>query len=71
MAATFSGENHEHSSSRLTGGVAIHKSTDIDRAVEAWLKHPCLHVGDVLEIRPVDEGFNARIAAPDALAERR
>ena len=49
------------------GGVAINKFTDIDRALEAWLKHPCLRVGDVLELRPADEEFNARIAARDAL----
>jgi len=49
------------------GGVAINKFSDIDRAIEAWLKHPCLRTGDVLEIRPVDEEFNARIAARDAL----
>jgi hypothetical protein len=52
------------------GGVAINKFTGIDRAVEAWLKHPCLRVGDVLEIRPADEEFNARIAARDALVAR-
>jgi hypothetical protein len=52
------------------GGVAIHKFTDIDRAIEAWLKHPCLRVGDVLEIRPTDEEFNARIAARDAIFAR-
>jgi hypothetical protein len=44
------------------GGVAINKFSDIDRAVEAWLKHPCLAMGDVLEIRPADEVFNARMA---------
>jgi hypothetical protein len=53
------------------GGVAINKFTDIDRAVEAWSKHPCLRVGDVLEIRPADEEFNARVAARDALARHR
>ncbi len=52
------------------GGVAIHKFTDIDRAVEAWTNHPCLRVGGVLEIRPVDEEFNARIAAREALVAR-
>ena len=52
------------------GGVAINRFTDIDRAIEAWLKHPCLRAGDVLEIRPADEEFNARIAARDALVER-
>jgi hypothetical protein len=44
------------------GGVAINKFTDIDRAAEAWMKHPCLAVGDVLEIRAADEEFNARVA---------
>jgi hypothetical protein len=52
------------------GGVAINKFTDIDRALEAWLEHPCLRVGDVLEIRHVDEEFNARIAARDAFVAR-
>jgi hypothetical protein len=52
------------------GGVAIHKFSDIDRAVEAWSKHPCLRVGDRLEIRPADEEFNARVAARGALVAR-
>ena len=52
------------------GGIAINKFTDVDRALEAWLKHPCLRVGDVLEIRPADEEFNARIAARDAVVTR-
>jgi hypothetical protein len=52
------------------GGVAIHKFSDIDRAVEAWSNHPCLRVGNVLEIRPADEDFNARIAAREALSVR-
>jgi hypothetical protein len=52
------------------GGIAINKFTDIDRALEAWLKHPCLRVGDVLEIRPADEEFNARIAARESLVAR-
>jgi hypothetical protein len=52
------------------GGIAIHKFSDIDRAVEAWSKHPCLRLGDVLEIRPADEEFNARIAAREALVAR-
>jgi hypothetical protein len=52
------------------GGVAIHKFPDIDRAVEAWSKLPALRVGDVLEIRPADEEFNARIAAREALVAR-
>ena len=52
------------------GGIAINKFTDIDRALEAWLKHPCLRVGDVLEIRPADEEFNARIAARGSLVAR-
>ena len=45
------------------GGVAINRFRDIDQAIEAWLKHPCLRFGDWLEIRPADEEFNARIAA--------
>jgi hypothetical protein len=50
------------------GGVAINEFTDMDRAVEAWLQHPCLRVGDVLEIRPADEEFDARMATRDAAA---
>src|SRR5262245_12507583 len=53
------------------GGVAIHRFMDIDRAVEAWSNHPWLLVGAVLEIRPTDEQFNARIAAREALAGSR
>ena len=52
------------------GGVAINRFTDIDRAVEAWSNHPCLRKGHVLEIRPADEEFNARVAAREALVER-
>jgi hypothetical protein len=52
------------------GGIAINKFTDIDRAIEGWLNHPSLQAGDVFEIRPVDEEFNARIAARDALAQK-
>jgi hypothetical protein len=47
-------------------GIRHEQVTDIDRALEAWLKHPCLRVGDVLEIRPANEEFTARIAARDA-----
>jgi hypothetical protein len=35
----------------------------MDEAVEAWRNHPCLRFGDVLELRPVDEPFDALIAA--------
>jgi hypothetical protein len=45
------------------GGVATLKFRDMDHAVEAWSRHPCLRVGDVLEIRPADEEFGARVAA--------
>src|SRR5262245_20748993 len=34
------------------GGVAINRFRDMDQAIEAWSKHPCLRVGDSLEIRP-------------------
>jgi hypothetical protein len=53
------------------GGVAINRFRDMDQAIEAWLKHPCLRGGDPLELRPVDEEFNARIAAREALVARR
>ncbi len=54
----------------LLGGVAINRFVDIDRAIEAWSQHPCLRLGDVLEIRPADEEFNARIAARETLVAR-
>ena len=52
------------------GGVAMHTFHDIEQAIEAWLKHPALRVGDVLEIRPADEEFDARIGAREALVVR-
>jgi hypothetical protein len=52
------------------GGVAMHTFRVIAQAIEAWSEHPCLRVGDVLEIRPADEGVNARIAARGALVKR-
>jgi hypothetical protein len=42
------------------GGVAIFAFRDMNHAIEAWSKHPCFRIYDVLEIRPVDEEFNAR-----------
>ncbi len=55
----------------LLGGVAINRFVDIDRAVEAWSSHPCLQLGDVLELRAADEEFNARVAAREALLAER
>lgn len=54
----------------LLGGVAINRFVDIDRAIEAWSQHPCLRLGDVLEIRPADAQFNARVAARESLDAR-
>jgi hypothetical protein len=45
------------------GGVATLRFRNMDEAVEAWRNHPCLRFGDVLELRPVDEPFDALIAA--------
>jgi hypothetical protein len=42
------------------GGFAIREFRDMDHAIEAWSKHPCLRMGDALELRSVDEEFNAR-----------
>lgn len=42
------------------GGVATYEFKDMKAAIDAWSGHPCLRVGDVLELRPVDETFNAR-----------
>src|SRR5262249_23077068 len=53
------------------GGIAMHTFQHVEQAVEAWSKHPALRVGDVLEIRPADEEFNARIAARDSVVGRR
>jgi hypothetical protein len=52
----------------VLGGAAINRFSDIDSAVAAWSKHPCLRAGNVIEIRPADEAVNARIAAREALA---
>jgi hypothetical protein len=42
------------------GGVATYQFRDMDQAIEAWSEHPCLLVGDILELRPVDEEFEAQ-----------
>ena len=39
------------------GGVAIFRFRDMDEAVESWSRHPCLRIGDTLEVRPADEEF--------------
>jgi len=41
------------------GGVAVLEFRDMQHAVEAWSQQPCLRIGDVLELRAVDEEFNA------------
>ena len=45
------------------GGVATLRFRDLDHAIQAWSNHPCLRVGDSLEIRPADEQFDALVAA--------
>jgi hypothetical protein len=45
------------------GGVATLTFRDMDHAVEAWSRHPCLRIGDSLEIRPGDETMGALMAA--------
>lgn len=45
------------------GGIAIFKFRDIQQAIKAWSKHPCLRVGDTLEIRPAHEAIEALIEA--------
>jgi hypothetical protein len=52
------------------GGVAGFKFRDMDHAIEVWLKHPCLRIGDSLEIRPADEQFNALVEARQYRVER-
>jgi hypothetical protein len=48
------------------GGVATFTISDLEQAVKVWSTHPCLPVGDALEIRPVDEEFDARWAQRQA-----
>jgi hypothetical protein len=45
------------------GGVAVFRFRDIDDAVASWSEHPCLRMGDTLEIRAVDEAFEALFEA--------
>jgi hypothetical protein len=42
------------------GGLAVCEFQDMDQAIQAWSNHPCLRMGDALELRPVDEEFNAK-----------
>jgi hypothetical protein len=44
----------------VLGGVATLKFRDMAHAVESWSQHPCLRMGDTLELRPADEEFAAR-----------
>ena len=48
------------------GGVAIFKFRDMEHAIQSWAQHPCLHIGDALEIRPTDEEFATLVAARQA-----
>ena len=48
------------------GGVAIFTVRDMAQAIKVWSDHPCLKAGDTLEIRPVDEEFEARWAERQA-----
>jgi hypothetical protein len=52
------------------GGIAIFKFRDMEQAIEAWSKHPCLRLGDALEIRPADESIEALIEARGAGVEQ-
>jgi hypothetical protein len=45
------------------GGVAIFTFRDMDEAVKSWSEHPCLRIGDSLELRAADEAFAAQVAA--------
>jgi hypothetical protein len=44
----------------LLGGVAIFKFRNMDHAVQAWSNHPSLRLGEIFELRPVAEEFEAR-----------
>jgi hypothetical protein len=50
------------------GGVAIYRFRDMAQAIEAWSDHPCLRIGDTLELRPADEAFAASMEARLATA---
>jgi hypothetical protein len=52
------------------GGIAVFRFRDMQQAVEAWSEHPCLRVGDALELRPADEAINALIEARGTATER-
>jgi hypothetical protein len=41
------------------GGVAIFTFRDMNDAVASWSHHACLRIGETLELRPVDEAFDA------------
>jgi hypothetical protein len=41
------------------GGVAIFTFRDLDDAVASWSGHPCLRMGDSLEVRAADDEFEA------------
>jgi hypothetical protein len=45
------------------GGLAVFRFRDMETAVEAWSNHPCVAMGDTLEIRPADEEIEAVIEA--------
>jgi hypothetical protein len=45
------------------GGVAVFRFRDMEQAVEAWSNHPCVAMGDSLEVRPADEAIESIIEA--------
>jgi hypothetical protein len=50
------------------GGVCVLEARDMDHAIELMSKHPGLHHGAILEIRPVnEESLRSRAASVDAL----
>lgn len=52
------------------GGAVVLAIEDMNHAVELLTKHPGLHVGVTIEIRPADEEINALIAARERRLEK-
>jgi hypothetical protein len=52
------------------GGLAVFEFRNMDDAIRAWSKHPCLRMGDALELRPVNEELNAQWEARQQRLEK-
>jgi hypothetical protein len=52
------------------GGLAVFEFRNMDDAIRAWSTHPCLRMGDALELRPVNEELNAQWEARQQRLEK-